>query len=81
MVGADGGRQIHPPTPGLEDVENAPFYELKSKIAFCNGFILKGEMTVDDVIDSLPVFPTLSESIKIAALSFTTDITKLSCCI
>ena len=44
-------------------------------------YILKKEMTVDDVIDSLPVFPTLSESIKIAALSFTTDITKFSCCI
>ena len=44
-------------------------------------YILKGDMTVDDVIDSLPVFPTLSESIKIAALSFTTDISKLSCCV
>lgn len=44
-------------------------------------YILKGEMTVDNVIDSLPVFPTLSEAIKIAALSFTTDITKLSCCV
>lgn len=44
-------------------------------------YILKAGMTINDVIDSLPVFPTLSEAIKIAALSFTTDITKLSCCI
>lgn len=38
-------------------------------------------MTVNDITDSLPVFPTLSEAIKIAALSFTNDITKISCCI
>lgn len=37
--------------------------------------------TIDDVVNSLPMFPTLSESIKIAALSFTKDISKLSCCI
>ncbi|MBI4037689.1 mercury(II) reductase [Candidatus Curtissbacteria bacterium] len=60
---------IHMVAPEAADIINQGIY------------ILKGEMTVDDVIDSLPVFPTLSESIKIAALSFTTDITKLSCCI
>ncbi len=43
--------------------------------------ILRAQMTVDDVIDSLTVFPTLSESIKLAALSFRTDLEKLSCCI
>jgi len=35
----------------------------------------------NDIVNSLPMFPTLSEAIKIAALSFTKDITKLSCCI
>ncbi|MBI2195808.1 MAG: hypothetical protein HYU48_02080 [Candidatus Levybacteria bacterium] len=43
--------------------------------------LVKNKNTIDDVINSLPMFPTLSESIKIAALSFTTDITKLSCCV
>jgi len=37
--------------------------------------------TIDDVVDSLPVFPTMSEAIKIVALSFTRDISKLSCCV
>lgn len=43
--------------------------------------LIKNKNTTDDVINSLPMFPTLSESIKIAALSFTKDITKLSCCV
>ncbi|QQG44426.1 MAG: mercury(II) reductase [Candidatus Roizmanbacteria bacterium] len=60
---------IHMVAPEAADIINQGIY------------ILKGGMTVDDVIDSLPVFPTLSESIKIAALSFTTDINKLSCCV
>lgn len=60
---------IHMVAPEAADIINQGIY------------ILKGEMAVDDVIDSLPVFPTLSEAVKIAALSFTADITKLSCCI
>ena len=44
-------------------------------------YILRARMTIDDVIDAPTVFPTLSESIKYAALSFRTDIDKLSCCI
>jgi len=43
--------------------------------------LVKNKNTIDDVVDSLPVFPTLSESIKLAALSFTKDISKLSCCV
>tara|TARA_B100000745_G_scaffold126015_1_gene82106 strand:- start:1532 stop:2932 length:1401 start_codon:yes stop_codon:yes gene_type:complete len=43
--------------------------------------IVKNDNTIDDVVNSLPMFPTLSEAIKIAALSFTKDISKLSCCI
>lgn len=43
--------------------------------------LVKNKNTIKDVIDSLPMFPTLSESIKIVALSFTTDISKLSCCV
>ncbi len=43
--------------------------------------IVKNKMTIDDVINTLPVFPTFSEAIKLCALSFKKDITKLSCCI
>jgi mercuric reductase len=43
--------------------------------------LIKNKNTIDDVVNSLPVFPTLSEAIKIAALSFTKDINKLSCCV
>lgn len=43
--------------------------------------LIKNKNTIDDVVNSLPMFPTLSESIKIAALSFTSDIKKLSCCV
>ncbi len=43
--------------------------------------LVKNRNTIDDVVNSLPMFPTLSESIKLAALSFTKDISKLSCCI
>jgi len=42
---------------------------------------VKNKNTIDDVVSSLPMFPTLSEAIKIVALSFTNDITKLSCCV
>jgi mercuric reductase len=43
--------------------------------------LVKHKATIDDVVDSLPVFPTLTEAIKIVALSFTKDISQLSCCI
>jgi mercuric reductase len=43
--------------------------------------LVKNKNTVDDVINSLPMFPTLSESIKLVALSFKKDISSLSCCV
>lgn len=43
--------------------------------------IVKNKMTVNEVIDTLHVFPTLSEAIKIAAQSFRRDVTKMSCCV
>lgn len=42
---------------------------------------VKNNHTIDDIIDTLPVFPTISEAVKIAAISFTKDVTKMSCCI
>ena len=43
--------------------------------------ILKNRMTVSQVLETLPVFPTLSECLRINALSLVTDISKLSCCV
>jgi len=43
--------------------------------------LVKNKNTVDDVINSLPMFPTLAESLKVAALSFKKDISGLSCCV
>lgn len=43
--------------------------------------LVKNKNTIDDVVESLPVFPTLSEAIKIVALAFNKDVSKLSCCI
>ena len=43
--------------------------------------LIMNKNTIDDVINSMPVFPTLSEAIKVVAMSFTKDISQLSCCI
>lgn len=43
--------------------------------------LIKNQNTIDDLEEMLPVFPTLSESIKLVAMSFTRDIAKMSCCI
>jgi len=43
--------------------------------------LIRNKNTIDDVTDSMPVFPTMSEAIKVVALSFTRDISQLSCCI
>ncbi|MFQ6033728.1 MAG: mercury(II) reductase, partial [Candidatus Bipolaricaulia bacterium] len=42
---------------------------------------VKNRMTIDELIDTVHVFPTLSEGIKLAAQSFKRDITKMSCCV
>jgi len=41
---------------------------------------VKFNLTIDDIIDTVHVFPTLSESIKLAAQSFYKDVGALSCC-
>ena len=70
---------IHPETKQIMDVHilapNAG--ELIAEAMM----LVKNKNTIDDVVSSLPMFPTLSEAIKIVALSFINDITKLSCCV
>ena len=41
---------------------------------------VKHDLTLEDIIDTVHVFPTHSEAIKLAAFSFFEDIDKLSCC-
>jgi len=43
--------------------------------------LVRNHNTIDDVLESLPMFPTLSESIKLVAMAFTRDISKVSCCV
>jgi mercuric reductase len=42
---------------------------------------VKYKLTVDDLIDIVHVFPTLSEGMKIAAQAFRRDIRRMSCCV
>ncbi|HEY5539615.1 MAG TPA: mercury(II) reductase [Thermoplasmata archaeon] len=41
---------------------------------------VKHGLTLEDIIDTVHVFPTHSEAIKLAALSFFEDVDKLTCC-
>ena len=43
--------------------------------------VVKFKLTIEDLIDTVHVFPTLSEVFKLVAQSFTRDISKMSCCI
>lgn len=42
---------------------------------------VKFGLTVDDLIDTVHVFPTLSEGLKLAAQAFVRDISVMSCCV
>jgi mercuric reductase len=43
--------------------------------------LLRNRNTIYDLLETLPMFPTLSEGIKLAAMAFTRDISKVSCCV
>lgn len=42
---------------------------------------IKMRATVDDLIDTVHLFPTMGEAIRIAAVSFKGDVEKMSCCV
>ncbi len=42
--------------------------------------LLKYGLTINDVIEMIDVYPTLSEAVKLCAQSFKKDVSKLSCC-
>ncbi|CAM2795755.1 mercury(II) reductase [Skermania piniformis] len=50
------------------------------ELAAAGVYILEGRMTLDQVTRSWAPYLTMAEGIKIAAQSFTTDVSKLSCC-
>jgi len=41
---------------------------------------VKKRLTTDDIIDTIHVFPTMTEAIKLVATSFRQDVKKLTCC-
>lgn len=41
---------------------------------------VKHHLTIDDIIDTVHVFPTMSEAIKLVAASFKQNVRRLSCC-
>lgn len=41
---------------------------------------VKYKLTIDDIIDTVHVFPTMTEAIKLVATAFKQDVNKLSCC-
>ncbi len=43
--------------------------------------LVKYQMTIDDVIETIHVFPTMSEGIKRVAQAFSRNIEKMSCCV
>ena len=70
---------IHPETSEIMGVHILS--PLASELIAEAMMLVKNKNTIDDVINSLPMFPTLSEAIKLVAVSFRKDISKLSCCI
>ena len=42
---------------------------------------IRAGMTIDDLIDTIHVFPTISEGLKYAALAFYRDVSKMPCCL
>ncbi|MBI4330680.1 MAG: mercury(II) reductase [Chloroflexi bacterium] len=42
---------------------------------------VKFGLTIDDIVDTVHVFPTFSEGIKRVAQAFTRDVSKMSCCV
>lgn len=54
--------------------------ELAADIIHEAAVAIRNQMTLDDIIETIHVYPTMAEGIKIAAQSFEKDVSKLSCC-
>lgn len=42
--------------------------------------VVKNRLTIDQLVDTIHVYPTMAEAVKLVAQSFVKDIAKLSCC-
>lgn len=52
-----------------------------AEIVTAGVYAIRAGWTVDDIIDTVHVFPTMTEALKLAAQAFRRDITKMSCCV
>lgn len=55
--------------------------ELAAEIIHEAALALKFWLTIDEIIDTVHIFPTFSESVKIVAQSFKHDPKRMSCCV
>ncbi|MEW6456415.1 MAG: mercury(II) reductase [Acidobacteriota bacterium] len=54
---------------------------LASEIIHEATLAIKLGLTIEDIIDTVHIFPTFSEAIKIVSQSFNRDMSKMSCCV
>ncbi len=53
---------------------------MATEIIMEGAYILRNNMSIEDLVSMTHIFPTISEGIKIAAQSYSRDISKMSCC-
>ena len=53
---------------------------MATEIIMEGSYILRNKMTLEDLVSMTHIFPTISEGIKIAAQSYSRDISRMSCC-
>jgi len=70
---------VHPQTQQILGVHILS--DLAADIIHEATLAVKQKLTIDDIIDTMHVFPTMSESIKLVATSFRKNLKKLSCCV
>jgi mercuric reductase len=70
---------IHPETQVIAGVHMvAP---MAAELIHEAALAVKFKLSLDDIIDTVHVFPTMSEALKLVAQSFKRDISKMSCCV
>lgn len=69
---------VHPKTGRIMGVHI--LLELAADIIHEAVLAVKYKLTVDDIIDTVHVFPTMTEAIKLVATAFRKDVSKLTCC-
>ena len=70
---------VHPQTQQILGVHILS--DLAADIIHEATLAVKQKLTIEDIIDTVHVFPTMSESIKLVATSFRKNLKKLSCCV